>query len=80
MMDRRMMIEDELAVLMNNIVAVKALPVTGQTEELLGVLEQLASRFTTAACDLQDALIQKLPILYVQINRLQKGETNPAAA
>ena len=79
-MKRKVMIEDELSVLSENIATVRSLPVTKESLKLLHVMERVKEQLVNGPVKLQDILIEKLPLLYLQIRKLKVGETGQAVA
>lgn len=73
---RKMMINEELEVLNENITIVESLSVTIESMKLLHVMEQVKGQLLIGPARLQDVLIQKLPLLYLQIRKLKLGEVS----
>lgn len=72
---RKMLINEELEVLNENIVVVESLPVTVESLKLLHVMKQVRVRLLNGSVKIQDVLIERLPLLYLQIRKLKLTET-----
>lgn len=68
---RNMLIKEELEVLNENIAIVELFSVTEESVELLHVMQQVKVQLLNGPVRLQDVLIERLPLLYLQIRKLQ---------